>query len=85
MYFETFSYGSEWQWAYNQNTKFHLNNYFVVKFLTNVEHTRMTFKFNNTVFFIISLNSPTASFNVVDYVSFCWSFTTFASHHKLTQ
>ena len=40
---------------------------------------------NDIIFFIRSLKNPTASFHVLNYVSFCSSSTRSASHHKLVQ
>ena len=45
----------------------------------------MTFELNDIMFFIKSLKTPTASFNVLDYVSFCSTSTRSAFYHKLVQ
>ena len=45
----------------------------------------MTFEFNNIMFFITCLKNPTASFSILDYVSFCLLSTRSTSHHKVIQ
>ena len=45
----------------------------------------MIFELNDIMFFIRSIKNPTASFNVLDYVSFCSSSTRSSSHRKLIQ